>query len=86
MNVKSDRWQLEEKNSNGQIRQFYAGKRILLSGATGFFGTYILEKLLRTCLEIDKIYVLIRPKKNMSIKERLKNYFDNTVSTPLESS
>ncbi|XP_029042874.1 fatty acyl-CoA reductase 1 [Osmia bicornis bicornis] len=79
-NVKSDRWQLEEKiSNNGQIRQFYAGKRILLSGATGFFGTSILEKLLRTCLEIDKIYVLIRPKKNMSIKQRMKNYFENTA-------
>lgn len=31
------------------IKEFYAGKNVLLSGCTGFLGKVVLEKLLRTC-------------------------------------
>ncbi|KOC66778.1 Putative fatty acyl-CoA reductase [Habropoda laboriosa] len=64
-------------NDISQIRKFYAGKCILLTGCIGFLGSVILEKLLRTCVEIDKIYVMIRTKKGVSIEERLKKRFEN---------
>ena len=67
----------EEK---GQIQQFYAGKHILLTGCTGFLGIIILEKILRTCTEISKLYILIREKANMAIEDRLKKLFENEVS------
>ena len=35
-----------------EIKKFYAGKKVLLSGCTGFLGKVILEKLLRSCPEI----------------------------------
>lgn len=74
----------EKKNCGSQIRRFYAGKQILLTGCTGYLGTIILEKTLRTCTEISKIYVMIREKKNMEVKERLEKCFANNVSRVTE--
>nr|XP_012144947.1 PREDICTED: putative fatty acyl-CoA reductase CG5065 [Megachile rotundata] len=74
-------WQPKDKTSNngGQIRRFYAGKRILLTGCTGFFGTGIVEKLLYTCTDIDKIYLMVRSKQNMTMDERINKYFEDTA-------
>nr|XP_012145005.1 PREDICTED: fatty acyl-CoA reductase 1-like [Megachile rotundata] len=67
-------------NNGSQIRQFYAGKRILLTGSTGFLGAAILEKLLRTCLEIGKIYLIIRTRGKMTVEERMEKYFQSPIS------
>ncbi|KOX76757.1 Fatty acyl-CoA reductase 1 [Melipona quadrifasciata] len=67
----------EESNCKSQIRKFYAGKHILLTGCTGYLGTIILEKLLRTCTEISKVYILVREKANMAIEDRMKKLFEN---------
>ncbi|CAL7948513.1 unnamed protein product [Xylocopa violacea] len=66
-------------NDDSQIRKFYAGKVILLTGFTGYLGTIILEKLLRTCVEVKRIYVMIREKKGVTVEERLSKYFSNTI-------
>lgn len=43
---------------------FYKNKTILITGATGFVGKAILWQLLNWVgNEIDKVYVLIRPKR-----------------------
>nr|XP_033205679.1 fatty acyl-CoA reductase wat-like [Bombus vancouverensis nearcticus] len=76
----------EKKNCGSQIRRFYAGKQILLTGCTGYLGTIILEKILRTCTEISKIYVMIREKKNMEVKERLEKCFANNIFDTLRES
>ncbi|XP_017755995.1 PREDICTED: fatty acyl-CoA reductase 1-like [Eufriesea mexicana] len=67
------------KNCNGQIRQFYAGKRVLLTGCTGFLGTVAVEKILRTCKEISKLYIMVRQKKGISVEERLNHFFKNDI-------
>jgi hypothetical protein len=44
------------------LSQFYHGKSILITGATGFVGKAVLWKLLKSLHEpIEKIYLLIRP-------------------------
>lgn len=68
-------------NCDSEIRKFYAGKNILLTGCTGFLGTLILEKLLRVCTEISKLYIIVRPKRGLPAGERIKLYFENVVST-----
>ena len=54
-----------------EIRNFYHDKVLLITGCTGFLGILLLiniigkvllEKLLRTCPTIKKIYLLVRPK------------------------
>ncbi|KAK9501910.1 hypothetical protein O3M35_012545 [Rhynocoris fuscipes] len=48
------------------IREWLNGKSILITGGTGFMGKVLLEKLLRSCPGIKKIYVCCRYKKNLS--------------------
>lgn len=52
------------------MEDFYRGKSIFITGATGFVGKVILEKILRS-LDVDKIYILIRPKRGCSPADRL---------------
>lgn len=63
-----------------QIQNFYADSTILVTGGTGFLGRLLIEKLLRSCQTIRKIYILIRPKDGMSCEQRYENYFEGPVS------
>ena len=54
-----------------EITEFYRNKSIFITGATGFLGKALVEKLLRSCYDIDKIYLLVRGKKGKSPMERL---------------
>lgn len=39
----------------------------------------VIEKLLRTCLDIENIYMLVRPKRGVDIHTRLDEIFDDHV-------
>ena len=54
------------------IQSRYAGKRILITGTTGFLGKVLLEKFLFSLSTVDKIYVLIRNKEGSNLYERFK--------------
>lgn len=56
---------------SSEIYQFYTNKSIFITGATGFLGKALVEKLLRSCYGLDKIYLLVRGKKGKSPMERL---------------
>jgi 1-acyl-sn-glycerol-3-phosphate acyltransferase len=49
-----------------KIQEFFADKTILITGATGFLGKVLLEKMLRSLPEIRRIYLLIRPRQRSS--------------------
>ena len=52
------------------ISEFYNGTSVFITGGTGFIGKLVVEKLLRSCSGIENIYLLIRSKKNVNIKDR----------------
>ncbi|OMO68814.1 Male sterility, NAD-binding protein [Corchorus olitorius] len=54
------------------IEKFLQGKAILITGATGFLGKAIVEKILRTSQNVSKIYLLIRANDKKAAKQRLK--------------
>ncbi|XP_069479707.1 fatty acyl-CoA reductase 1 isoform X4 [Ambystoma mexicanum] len=53
------------------IPEFYEGKNVLITGATGFMGKVLLEKLLRSCPNVKAVYVLVRPKDEQKPPERV---------------
>jgi len=62
-----------------EIQSFYDGMTVFLTGATGFLGNLILEKLIRTCSGVKRIYVLIREKKGKTTEERFKELFNDPL-------
>lgn len=62
------------------IADFYKGRDILITGATGFIGKALIEKLLRSCSSLNRIFILTRPKRGKSFEERVKVITDNPVS------
>jgi len=70
----------DEVHSRGSsIDTFFAETVILLTGATGFLGKALLEKLLRSCPRVATIFILIRPKKDQSVEQRFKELLNNPV-------
>lgn len=63
-------------SADSPIRAFYEGKNVFITGATGFVGKFIVEKLLRST-NVNAIYILIRPKRGLSPAERAKEYFNS---------
>lgn len=55
------------------IAEYYAGKSVLITGATGFMGKVLVEKLLRSCPEVKTLYILVRPKAGQSMQQRVSN-------------
>ncbi|XP_015597785.1 putative fatty acyl-CoA reductase CG5065 [Cephus cinctus] len=81
MNSKTKKLKNNDKNSDvstdeSNIQKFFAGKTVFLTGSTGFLGQCIVEKLLRGCPDLNKLYMLVRPKRGMSVSERLKKFFN----------
>ncbi|KAF4527961.1 hypothetical protein B566_EDAN017886 [Ephemera danica] len=59
------------------VQSFFRGCGIFITGATGFLGMGLVEKLLRCCPDSGPIFLLVRPKKEKSIQERLEEVTKN---------
>ncbi|KAM4572828.1 fatty acyl-CoA reductase 1 isoform 2-T2 [Odontesthes bonariensis] len=67
------------------IPEYYAGKNVLISGATGFMGKVLLEKLLRSCPEVRAIYVMVRSKAGQSPKARIADMINSKLFERLQA-
>ncbi|XP_076687159.1 putative fatty acyl-CoA reductase CG5065 [Andrena cerasifolii] len=65
--------------NGSSIEAFFAESVILLTGATGFLGKALLEKLLRSCPRLATIFILIRPKQGQTVEQRYKKLLENPV-------
>lgn len=65
--------------NGSSIEAFFAESVILLTGATGFLGKALLEKLLRSCPRLATIFILIRPKQGQTTEQRYKRLVENPV-------
>ncbi|XP_077357360.1 fatty acyl-CoA reductase 1 isoform X2 [Festucalex cinctus] len=53
------------------VAEYYAGKNVLITGATGFMGKVLVEKLLRCCPDVRALFLLVRPKAGQSVQRRV---------------
>ncbi|REK09797.1 MAG: NAD-dependent epimerase/dehydratase family protein, partial [Acidobacteria bacterium] len=55
-----------------EIARSLAGQRLLVSGATGFIGKVLVEKLLWSVPEVGELVLLLRPRRGDSVEERVR--------------
>ena len=62
------------------IVDFYSGRDVLITGATGFMGKCLLEKLLRSVPDLGSVFVLTREKKGKTPEQRTKDLLASPVN------
>ncbi|XP_005186314.1 putative fatty acyl-CoA reductase CG8306 isoform X1 [Musca domestica] len=53
------------------VADFFKDREIFITGGSGTVGKAVVDKLLRSC-NVKKIYLLMRPKKNHTLEDRLR--------------
>lgn len=71
----------EQESTMSSVSAYYNGKTVLITGATGFMGKVLVEKLLRSSPEVKAVYILVRPKAGQSMQERVANMLKCKVSS-----
>ncbi|XP_061381673.1 putative fatty acyl-CoA reductase CG5065 isoform X1 [Danaus plexippus] len=61
------------------VTEFYDGKCIFVTGATGFVGKVLVEKILRSLPGVKNVYLLMRQKKGTSGDDRLKDLWNSRI-------
>ena len=57
---KETRYRLAFVDDMGQIQEYFTGKNLLITGATGLVGKVLLEKVLHDLPSVGHVYILIR--------------------------
>lgn len=70
---------LENMKGLPSISAFYDDQELLITGATGFLGKSLVEKLLYSCPKIKVIYLLLRVKKGCAVEKRLEDFKKDIV-------
>jgi len=68
-----------------RVAECFKGKCIFITGGTGFVGKVLVEKMLRDCSQLDKIYLLVRPKKGKEPSTRVDELFESPVSRKISN-
>lgn len=66
-----------------RIGEVFKNKTVFISGATGFLGKILIEKLLRVT-EVKTLYLLVRQKRNTSPKDRMTDIFNHVLFSVLK--
>ncbi|XP_018022650.2 putative fatty acyl-CoA reductase CG5065 [Hyalella azteca] len=61
------------------VAEFYRGRALLITGATGFMGKVLVEKLLRSCPAVGKIFLLMRSRGTKDVQTRLQELLKSQV-------
>jgi fatty acyl-CoA reductase len=69
----------DSSSKSSPIADWFKGRCILITGATGFMGKVLVEKLLRSCPDVATIYLLMRPKRGNDVRVRLDELLNATV-------
>ncbi|XP_055373581.1 fatty acyl-CoA reductase wat, partial [Condylostylus longicornis] len=70
--------QHQQQHIDSPITKFFYNSTILITGGNGFLGKILIYKLLKT-FTLKRIFILIRTKDNLNIKERLEKLFNEPI-------
>jgi len=65
--------------SKSEVAEYYAGRSLLVTGASGFMGKVLIEKLLYSCRDVHQVFILIRPKRQRSVDARMDDMFKSPM-------
>ncbi|XP_073949860.1 putative fatty acyl-CoA reductase CG5065 isoform X2 [Choristoneura fumiferana] len=71
---------MSARKCTSAISKFYDGKSVFITGATGFVGKVLIEKLLYRCSNIGNVYVLIRNTAQQNVNQRLEGLLQSSVA------
>ncbi|XP_070134940.1 putative fatty acyl-CoA reductase CG5065 isoform X1 [Drosophila bipectinata] len=57
------------------VQEYYKDKTIFITGASGFMGKVLLEKLLYSCHSLKEVIIICRPKRGKTPETRLEEMF-----------
>ncbi|KRK00614.1 uncharacterized protein Dyak_GE11401, isoform C [Drosophila yakuba] len=57
------------------VQEYYKDKTIFITGASGFMGKVLLEKLLYSCHSLKEVIIICRPKRGKAPETRLEEMF-----------
>ncbi|XP_054260769.1 fatty acyl-CoA reductase wat-like [Macrosteles quadrilineatus] len=72
-----------EQQEDSPIQKLFKGAHVFITGASGFMGRVLLEKILRTC-DVAQIFILVRDKKGVKSQERLSSILDDRLFESLK--
>ncbi|RWS14634.1 putative fatty acyl-CoA reductase CG5065-like protein, partial [Dinothrombium tinctorium] len=61
------------------IGEYLNGRSVFITGASGFLGKVLLEKLLRDCSGLKRIFILLRAKGGLQSRKRIHELLDSLV-------
>ncbi len=65
--------------SESTIADFFQDRSVFITGSTGFVGKVLVEKLLRSCPKIKRLYLLMRTSSSKDISSRRSELVNNQV-------
>ena len=65
---------------DSEVAEFFRGRSVFMTGASGFMGKVLLEKLLYSCPDLRSIYILVRSKRSKTPEQRAEELFKIPVS------
>ncbi|XP_049942017.1 putative fatty acyl-CoA reductase CG5065 [Schistocerca serialis cubense] len=76
---------LDVESLPDRISSMLDGREVLVTGGTGFLGKVFVEKLLRVCPGIARIYLLVRAKKGKDPRQRVDDIFSSPLFDKLKA-
>ncbi|XP_049793159.1 putative fatty acyl-CoA reductase CG5065 [Schistocerca nitens] len=67
-----------------EVGAWFSGRSVLVTGATGFVGGVLLEKLLRECPRLAAAHLLVRPGARETAEQRVARLLDSPLFSQLE--
>jgi FlaA1/EpsC-like NDP-sugar epimerase len=78
--IQDDTEGIVDRKGKSEIAKYYEGLNIFITGGTDLLGKCLIEKLLRGCPELKKIYLLVRIKDCEDFHNECKKFYNDNVS------